>query len=133
MRIKMILALFLSQLFPFLILLPNIYQLQHIRSLNEIYETWWIYSKDAHVSPFLYRPLIAGLCPFLMIYIIFLPFVLQNMWHLIHGFGIGKEVTTFSSSPPKGFSAELCPFEVLKRKKFVMATPPKLFDGIPWN
>ena len=41
------------------------------------------------------------------------------------------EVTTFSSFPPKGFSAGLCPFEVLKRKKFVMATPPKLFDGIP--
>ena len=32
---------------------------------------------------------------------------------------------------PKAFSADLCPFEVLKRKKFVMATPPKLFDGIP--
>ena len=54
MRIKVILALFLSQLFPFLILLPNIYQLQHIRFLNETYKTWWIYSKDAHVSPFLY-------------------------------------------------------------------------------
>ena len=52
MRIKVILALFLSQLFPFLILLPNIYQLQHIRFLNEIYETWWIYSKDAYVSQY---------------------------------------------------------------------------------
>ena len=37
----------------------------------------------------------------------------------------------FSRFPPKGFSAELCPFEVLKRNTFVMATPPKLFDGIP--
>ena len=50
---------------------------------------------------------------------------------MIHGFGIRKEVTTFSSYPPKGFIAKLCPFEVLKRKMFVMATPPKLFDGIP--
>ena len=33
---------------------------------------------------------------------------------------------------PKDFRAELCPFEVLKRKKkFVKATSPKLFDGIP--
>ena len=48
------------------------------------------------------------------------------MRHLIHGFGIRKEVTTFSSFPPKGFSAELCPFEVLKRNKFIMATPPTL-------
>ena len=76
-------------------------------------------------------PLIAGLCPFLMIYSIFLPFLHQIMGYLIRGLGIRKEVTTFSSFPPKGFSAELCPFEVLKRKKFVMATPPKLFDGIP--
>ena len=63
MRIKVILALFLYQLFPFLILLPNIYQLQHIRSLNEIYETWWIYGKDAHVSPFLYLALYCRVMP----------------------------------------------------------------------
>ena len=68
--------------------------------------------------------------PFLMIYRIFLPFLLQILWHLIHGFGIRKEVTTFSSFSYKGFRAELDPFEVLKRKKFVMATP-KPFDGIP--
>ena len=47
------------------------------------------------------------------------------VWH------IRKELTTFSSFPPKGFSAELCPFEVLERKKYVMAAPPKLFDVIP--
>ena len=68
-----------------------------------------------------------------MIYSIFLPFLLQIMWHLIQGFGIRKDVIKFFSFPPKDFSAELCPFEVLKRKKIVMATPPKLFDGIPWN
>ena len=36
----------------------------------------------------------------------------------------------FSSFSRKGFRAKLCPFEVLKRNKFVMATPPKLFDEI---
>ena len=53
-------------------------------------------------------------------YVTFDPWV----WHK-------KRSDNISSFPPKGFSAELCPFEVLKRKKFVMATPPKLFDGIP--
>ena len=38
---------FFSQLFPFLILLPNNYDPQHfcpqnIKSLTEIHETWWI-------------------------------------------------------------------------------------------
>ena len=39
----------------------------------------------------------------------------------------------FSSFSPNGFRAELCPFEVPKRKKFVMATPPKPFDGKSLN
>ena len=65
---------------------------------------------------FLIWPLIAGLFPFLMIYRIFLPFLYQILRHLIHGF----VMATFSSFSPKGFSAELCPFEVLKNKKFVI-------------
>ena len=37
----------------------------------------------------------------------------------------------FSSFSPKDIRAELCPLEVHKRKRFVMATPTKPFDGIP--
>ena len=77
---------------------------------------------------FLIWPLIAGL----MIYRIFLPYFAPNfvkfdpqVWHKKRGDNI------FSSFSHKGFRAKLCPCEVIKRKKFVMATPPKPFDGIP--
>ena len=40
-------------------------------------------------------PLIAGLCPSLMIYRTFLPFLLQILLNLIHGFGIRQEMTTY--------------------------------------
>ena len=59
-----------------------------------------------------------------MIYMFFLPFLLQILWNLIHGFGIGKEVTTYFPVFPVRV---LGLFEVLERKKFVFATPPKPF------
>ena len=37
----------------------------------------------------------------------------------------------FSSFFRKGFRAKSYPLEVPKRKKSVIATPPKPFDGIP--
>ena len=82
---------------------------------------------------FLIWPLIAGLCPFLMIYYrIFLPFLLQILRNLIHGFGIRKKVTTyFPVFPGRVLGLSHAPLKFSKEKKFVMAIPPKLFDGIP--
>ena len=52
--------------------------------------------------------------------------------NLIHGFGIRKEVTTyFTVFPGRILGLSYAPLKFSKEKKFVMATPPKPFDGIP--
>ena len=109
---------------PFLMLLPNVYQPQHIRSLNEIYETWWIckpLKRRMHMFHcFLIWSLIAGLCPFLMIYRIFLPLLLQILWNLIHGFGIRKEVITyFPVFSGRVLGLSYAPLKFSKEKSFL--------------
>ena len=80
---------------------------------------------------FLIWPLIAGLCPFLMIYSIFLPFLLQILtfdpwvWHKKRNDNI---VQFF---PQRVLGLSYAPLKFSKEKKIVMATPLKLFDGIP--
>ena len=74
---------------------------------------------------FLIWPLIVGLCPFLMIYYrIFLPF-------LLHGLGIRKVTSYFQVFSGRTLGLSYAPLKFSK-EKFVMVTPPKPFDGIPY-
>ena len=51
---------------------------------------------------------------------------------MIHGFGIRKEVTSyFPVLSGRVLGLSYSPLKFSKRKMFVMATPPKSFDGIP--
>ena len=79
---------------------------------------------------FLIWPLIAGLCPFLMIYCIFCYFAPNFVtfdpwvWHKKRSDNI------FQFFPQRVLVLSYAPLKFSK-EKFVMATPPKLFDGIP--
>ena len=70
---------------------------------------------------FLIWPLNAGLCPFLMIYYrIFLPFLLQILLNLIHGFGIRKEVTKyFPVFPERVLGLSYAPLKFSKEKSLL--------------
>ena len=80
---------------------------------------------------FLIWPLIAELCPFLMIYSVFSAifashFVTFDPWHKKRNGNI------FQFFPQRFLVLRYAPLKFSKEKKtFVMATPPKPFDGIP--